>query len=224
MRMRRKRDFDGRFEKASALLIARADGEHDARLGADTPKMDLAQRFGNENPIVLDIGCGKGAWITKMATLYPDQNYIGVEKMSNVLLSAMETVQKEKLPNVLFANCGVEYLHRTLPLHFASAVYLNFSTPLPKSVFEKQRLTYKRFLTLYQGWLKPDGVLRLKTDDRGFFAYSICSLSAFGCTITNVSADLHKDDFIPNVATEHENKFAPLGPIYYLEARFPESK
>jgi tRNA (guanine-N7-)-methyltransferase len=219
--MRRKRHLDSRLERAQTRVIIRRDENPDSRMDATGEYLDLAAVYGNGNPVSIEIGCGKGRWICAMAKAHPARNFLAVEQTSNVLISALEAAEEEGLANVRFADCGAEYLLRHIAPNSLEAVYLNFSTPLPKQGYAKQRLTHERFLTLYARWLQGGGKLYLKTDNRDFFTFSVCSLSAFGCTIARLSVDLHKDD-IPNITTEYEDKFAPLGPIYYVEAQFPE--
>ena len=116
-------------------------------------------------------------------------------------------------------NCGVENLDRHLPEHCADRIFLNFSCPYPKYTYRNRRLTYGRYLELYKKLLKPNGEIWLKTDNQGFFEYSLQTLSENGYKLKNISLDLHKSDFEGNVTTEYEELFSSLGkPIYRLEA------
>lgn len=192
----------------------------DARNTTPTSVLNLRQIFGNDNPAALELGCGKGQWICRMAEAYPDINFIAVENVTNVIVAACEKVKRMGLKNVRFANCGVEYLPRSLPTHAFSTIYLNFSSPYPKNQYENRRLTNARYLAMYREWLKEDGEIRQKTDNRPFFEYSVTSMSQNGLVFTEMSCNLHADADIPNLTSEYEDRFAPLGPIYYVVAKF----
>ncbi len=201
------------------LIVIGYDEDRDARNNAPQDIIDLQAIFGNDRPVCLEIGCGRGQWTCRMAALFPQYNFLAVEKVSNVMVTACERVRQAGLTNVRFAHCGAEYLPRHLPQHSFSRIFLNFSSPLPKAGTAKQRLSHPRYLELYRQWLTPDGLIRLKTDNRPFFEYSVCSVSQFGLTISALSCDLHHSD-IPNVTSEYEDKFSPFGVIYYMECHF----
>ena len=221
MRLHRKKYLDQRMDAVGDMIVVRYDGNHkDARDTQCATKLDLARIFGNDNPVALEFGCGKGQWVCRMAQRYPDINFLAVENMSNVIIVGAERAKRQGLANVRFANCGAEYMPRYLADDCCDYVYLNFSYPLPRSTYEKRRLTYKRYLDLYRGWLRDGGVVRQKTDNRPFFEYSLCSMNNYGMVFDRVSLDLHADADIDNVTSEYEDKFAPLGPIYYIQSHF----
>jgi tRNA (guanine-N7-)-methyltransferase len=220
MRMRLKKYLTERVEAARDYIVVGYDLDKDARNDSPLDVLDLAQVFGNDNPVCLEVGCGKGQWICRMAVSHPDVNYLAVEKYTNVIIPGVERAKRENLTNLRFGNCGVEYLPRHIVKHAFDKIYLNFSSPFPTASHEKQRLTYKRFLSLYKEWLKEGGQVVQKTDNRHFFEYSLQSMSEAGMVFDRISLDLHQDP-IPNLTSEYEDRFAPLGPIYYLEAHFP---
>jgi len=224
MRMRLKKYLDERMKAVEDYIVIGYSDDLDARNTTPTYTLDLRQIFGNDNPVALELGCGKGQWVCRMAKAYPDVNFIAVENVTNVIVAACEKAQKEGLKNVRFANCGVEYLPRHLPKGAFDVIYLNFSSPYPKNQYENRRLTNARFLALYKDWLKEDGEIRQKTDNRPFFEYSVCSMSQSGLYFTKMSCDLHKDADIPNLTSEYEDRFSPLGPIYYVVAKYKKSE
>ena len=221
MRMRLKKYLTERVEAAQDYILIGYDLDKDARNDGPLDVVDFREVFGNDNPVRLEVGCGKGQWINRMAAAHPDVNYLAVEKYTNVIIPGVERAKREDRHNLFFANCGVEYLPRHIPKHAFDKIYLNFSSPFPTASHEKQRLTYKRFLALYREWLTPGGQVVQKTDNRHFFEYSVKSMTDYGMKIDRISLDLHADP-IPNLTSEYEDRFAPLGPIYYLEAHFEE--
>ncbi|WP_099221331.1 tRNA (guanosine(46)-N7)-methyltransferase TrmB [Listeria costaricensis] len=177
--------------------------------------------FGNDQPIHVEIGSGKGQFVAGMAKQNPDINYIGIEVVESVLVIALDKVLAAEVPNVrLLAVDGASLQDYFEPSEI-SRIYLNFSDPWPKKRHAKRRLTNPRFLTLYQALLPKDGEIHFKTDNRGLFEYSLHALSEYGMVLHHVSLDLHKSDFEGNVMTEYEEKFSQQGyPIYRLEAVF----
>ena len=173
--------------------------------------------FQNQNPIHLEIGTGKGNFLITMAKLYPKINFIGMEKFSSVLLRAVEKVQSEKLSNLYFICEDAKEIQDFFKQEI-NTIYLNFSDPWPKKRHEKRRLTSKEHLSLYENIFKDEKRIVQKTDNIGLFAYSLEQLSKSGYTLNKVSLDL-KNEKIPNVLTEYEEKFSQLGfKINYVEA------
>ncbi|UOY94338.1 tRNA (guanosine(46)-N7)-methyltransferase TrmB [Ectobacillus sp. JY-23] len=177
--------------------------------------------FGNEQPIHIEIGTGRGRFIYGMAKANPHINYIGIEKFSSVIVDVLDKQLEEELPNLKLINKDA----KDLTLFFADGevdrVYLNFSDPWPKVRHEKRRLTYRSFLRNYEQVLVKGGEIHFKTDNQGLFEYSLCSISAYGMLLTYISLDLHNSAFEGNVMTEYEEKFSQKGNrIYRLEAKF----
>lgn len=176
--------------------------------------------FRQRNPLVLEIGCGKGAFACEYAKRNPDKNIIAVEKVGNVIVAAAENAMRDNIPNLRFMKCAAEYLPRFIPANSVSEIYLNFSCPFPKAKYAKHRLTHPRFLEIYKQLMTADCVICQKTDNPRFFEFSIENLSQSGFALSNVSLDLHNSSFEGNIVTEYENRFASQGlPIYRLEAR-----
>ena len=177
--------------------------------------------FGNDNPIHIEVGTGKGQFINGMAQQNPDINYIGIELADRVIVTALDRLLESNLPNVKLLNVNAMELPDIFAEGEVSRVYLNFSDPWPKTRHEKRRLTYKTFLDLYKGILPEHGEIHFKTDNRGLFEYSLVSFSHYGMKLNYVSLDLHNSDCEGNVMTEYEQKFSAKGnPIYRCEVAF----
>ena len=218
--MRKKKNLEDRIAACADVLIP----VQYADLNFDTPveedlSLDLAALFGNDHPVILEIGCGKGGFVTQMAALHPEWNFLAVEKTANVIVCGCETVLEQGLPNVKFLKLSAEYLWRYLPEKSIDRLYLNFSCPFPKEKYRNHRLTAPRFLSIYRRILKDGAEIHQKTDNMHFFEFSIENLSQNGFALKNVSLDLHHSDFEGNIVTEYEERFASQGfPIYRLEA------
>ena len=180
--------------------------------------------FGNENPIHIEIGMGKGRFIMGMAGQHPEVNFIGIEKYSSVLLRAIQKMEEEELPNVRFIRMDAEDICNVFDKEEVSRIYLNFSDPWPKDRHAKRRLPSRQFLARYDEILKKDGTLEFKTDNKDLFDYSLEEMkNAEGWELTAFTYDLHHDVVLSegNVMTEYEEKFSSIGnPICKMEARF----
>ncbi len=173
--------------------------------------------FQNQNPIHIEIGCGKGQFISQLAALNPDVNYIAIEKYDSVLLRAAEKLKDISLSNLKLILWDASHIEEVFAENEISQIYINFSDPWPKSAHKKRRLTYKTFLDSYEKILIPDGKICQKTDNRQLFAFSIESFNENNWLLSNITLDLHADDVF-NIETEFEEKWSKLGPIYRLEA------
>lgn len=176
--------------------------------------------FGNNNPIHIEIGMGKGRFLCELAAINPDINYIGIEKFTSVLLRASEKLAELDLNNIKIINIDAINLTDYFAEDEISRIYLNFSDPWPKNAHAKRRLTSNRFLPLYQNVLTKEGEIHFKTDNRKLFEFSLESLNEYGLSMKNISLDLHHSDYEDNIMTEYEEKFSAFGPIYRLEAKF----
>ena len=169
--------------------------------------------FNNTNPIHIEVGMGKGRFICEMAKTHPDINYIGIEKYSSVLLRAIQKMEEEPLPNLLFIRMDAENIDEVFGLDEVDRIYLNFSDPWPKDRHAKRRLPSKEFLARYDRFLKKDGVLEFKTDNRGLFDFAVEELPQAGWKLVKITYDLHHDEEMMqgNVMTEYEEKFSSIG-------------
>ncbi|HEX7065815.1 MAG TPA: tRNA (guanosine(46)-N7)-methyltransferase TrmB [Bacillales bacterium] len=172
-------------------------------------------------PLHVEIGTGKGRFVTGMAIQHPDTLFIGIELMQSVIVSALDKVLEEDIQNVRLINQNARDLSEYFTENEIDRIYLNFSDPWPKNRHEKRRLTYKAFLQMYEKVMAPEGEIHLKTDNRGLFEYSLESFKEYGMEVKNVSWDLHNDAVEGNVMTEYEEKFSSMGhSIYRCEAMF----
>lgn len=220
MRMRKKKHAKDRMDACKELLIPLSKHEKDYREAEHNPEyLDFRQIFGNQNPVELEVGCGKGQFISVLAKRNPNINYIAVEMCYDVAVMAAEAVKAENLSNVKFMVMSAEYLLKYFKESSVDRLYLNFSCPFPKNKYAKHRLTAPKFMYMYKKILKENAEIHQKTDNMHFFEFSIENLSEFGFKLKNISLDLHKSDFEGNIVTEYEKRFTDLGqPIYRLEA------
>ena len=223
MRMRKKRNFDARMDACGDLLVAKGTaGILNMKEAAARYRdlIDFQKTFGNNNPVALEIGCGKGGFICALALQQPNVNFLALEKMSNVILTPMEEVKKQGIENIRFLNIRAECLPCYIPENSLDCIYLNFSTPLPKLGYATQRLTHRNFLEIYKKLLKDGGRILQKTDDRDFFDFSLEEYRACGFALENLTYDLHEQgnpDW--NIITEYEQKWVERGlPIHRVEA------
>ena len=223
MRMRKKRNFEARMEACGDLLLAHgANGILNMKEAAENYRalIDFSSVFGNNNPVVLEIGCGKGGFVIATAKAQSEINFLALEKMSNVILTPMEEVKKQGVENIRFLNIRAECLPCYIPEKSLDCIYLNFSTPLPKLGYATQRLTHRNFLETYKKLLKDGGKILQKTDDRDFFDFSLEEYKACGFKLCNVTYNLHENgnpDW--NIVTEYESKWVERGlPIHRVEA------
>ena len=175
------------------------------------------ERFGNNRPIRIEIGMGKGKFIHELAEKNPKVNYIGIEKYSSVLLRALQKMEAFPVPNLLFLRMDAENITEVFDTGEVERIYLNFSDPWPKDRHAKRRLPSAEFLKRYDRILEKDGVLEFKTDNKGLFDFALEEVPAAGWEALKISFDLHRDEEMgrDNVMTEYEEKFSALGnPIY----------
>lgn len=216
MRMRRKKNLDQRISNCNEMLVI-VEGDdfytipQEQRVNIRTSK----QLFGNDNKLVVEIGCGKGQFSVKYATLNPDTNLLAVEKLSNVIVEACEKASQSGCNNLLFANCGAENLPLFLPAHSVSEILINFPCPYPKKTYANRRVTHPNYLKKFQHLLTENGIVRLKTDNLPYFEYSLEQMQQFGFKLleSHSYVDVSPSD---NIMTEYETKFVSQHmPIYY---------
>lgn len=177
--------------------------------------------FGNHHPIRIEIGMGKGKFITTLAQMNPDINYVGIEKYSSVLVRAVEKQNELMLPNLKFIRMDAENIENIFGKGEVDLIYLNFSDPWPKDRHAKRRLTSKEFFARYDNILKADGEVHFKTDNKALFDFSLEEVVNAGWKLKAHTFDLHHDAVMNegNVMTEYETKFSQAGnPINKLIA------
>lgn len=179
--------------------------------------------FGNDHPLRIEIGMGKGRFIMDLARMHPEINYVGIEKYSSVLLRGIQKMETDPLPNLYFIRMEAEEIADVFGREEVERIYLNFSDPWPKDRHAKRRLPSREFLKRYDEILVRDGVIEFKTDNKDLFRFALEELEPAGWRLLQMTEDLHHDEkmLVGNVMTEYEEKFSALGnPIYkYVIAR-----
>ena len=209
MRMRRKKHREERMECCSELMIK----------DILEYKYDIKAVFDEDKPLYIEIGCGKGGFISETARQNPDVNFIAFEKNLDVLVLAMEKVQQMGLKNVKFVPGDAQALGDMETKSKVQRIYINFCDPWPKAGHKKRRLTHENYLLIYQRLVGHGGEIHFKTDNRGLFEFSLNSFADFGLKLKNITLDLHSSNFEGNVMTEYEKLFSEKGqPIYRCEA------
>ena len=209
----RLRNVKGAREKISASVSV-----------IDNPKEykgKWSEFFGNNNPIYIEIGMGKGKFIIENAENNPNINFIGIEKFSSVLVRAIERKDSNEkdLSNLVFLRFDAEYIEEIFTNEEIARIYLNFSDPWPKDRHAKRRLTSKEYFKRYDNILSKDGKVIFKTDNKDLFDFSLEQIEIAGWKLLNKTYDLHNSDYVQgNIMTEYEERFVKEGiPINRLE-------
>ena len=209
MRMRRKPNLDTRMERCSHLL-ATDPGALRGRWLVSTVHYE---------GLHVELGCGKGLFTIGSAKAAPDRLFVAIEKISNVLVIALERAAAEGLRNVLFINALVDDVAEYFAGGEVSRLYINFCDPWPANRHIKRRLTGRRFLELYKPLLCPGGEIHFKTDNLPLFEFSLHEFEVCGFELLETERDLHRDGPV-GVMTDYESKFFSMGlPIYRCVAR-----
>lgn len=212
MRARKRKHTPERLEAARRVQVT---SPAETAENANAP-------FGTARPLHLEIGCGKGKFACEMSVAHPDVNFYAMERVSDVLVCAVEkaiATEGERPDNLRFFVGDARELADWFAPHTFDCIYLNFSDPWPKKGYRKRRLTYRDFLEIYKTLLKEDGVLRLKTDNELLFASSLEEFEAAGMPVRKLSRDLHRSEWNEgNIMTEYETNFSAQGmPIFFAE-------
>ena len=177
-----------------------------------TYKGKWKELFGNDHPIHIEVGMGKGKFIMELVRQNPDINYVGIEKYSSVLIRALEKRPELEQDNLVFIRMDAENLPEVFAKDEVDRIYLNFSDPWPKDRHAKRRLTSAQFLARYDQFLVPDGRVIFKTDNRPLFDFSLEQVTEADWILENHTYDLHNSPYVEgNVMTEYESKFVAEG-------------
>ncbi len=205
--MRKKPNLDARLAKCAAIMPE----------NMENLRGKWKEKFGFDK-ICLEIGCGKGRFITETAKKDPDTLFVGIERESGALVMAAEKAVEQKIPNVQFISADAAKLCEIFSDGEVQGIYLNFSDPWPRKKQAKRRLTHGDFLALYDKVLCNDGFLFFKTDNTKLFEFSLNSMSEYGLRLRNITFDLAASG-MDNVVTEYEARFMEQGMnIYRVEA------
>ena len=220
MRMHRKPHLDERLLACGKIVtIANLEDKNMSRAKDEKEYLDFFKIFENDNPVHLEIGCGKGKFVCETAKSNPEINFVACEKISNVIIDACERTVAEGIKNIHFLNCAAEVLTKYFMPKSVQKIYLNFSNPLPKEGYKKQRLTHPRFLKIYSEILTDGGIIVQKTDDRDFYLFSLESYKEAGFKVVETCEDLKNHPVAGDIETEHEKLFKSQGkPIYRIVA------
>ncbi len=205
MRMRKKKHGAERIEACGELRISNPELMLDG----------FESIFGNDNPVQMEIGCGKGNFACGMAKKYPDVNFVAVERVADVCCIALEKAKADSertSDNLRFLIGDAKTLSESVKPHSLDCIYLNFSDPWPKKGHAKRRLTHRSFLEIYKKLLKEDGIIKLKTDNVGLFDFTLEEFAEFGMDMIWQTRDLHSSEKNEdNVMTEYEKNFSEKG-------------
>ena len=182
---------------------------------------ELNRFFPADQPMYLEIGCGKGQFITRCARRYPVSNFIAVEGPQSVALRALEKAAEDEAENIRFILNYIDDLGDYFEPGELSGIFLNFSDPWPKDRHAKRRLTCRQKLRGYCRALKEGGFIQFKTDNEDLFSFTLEQIEEEGLTIAEMSRDLHRSELAAeNITTEYEDKFAGAGKnINYVKIR-----
>ena len=210
MRYRRVKGATEKIERLQAYFVT----------GPEEYRGRWSEVFGNDHPLFLEMGCGKGKFLTELARRHPEYNYIGVEGQERVFLRAAQRAHEAELSNIRFIGQFLQRPSECFGPGEIEGLYLNFSDPWPKARHAKRRLTHHRYLEEYGKILKPGGTVAFKTDGDGMFEFSLEEFRDFGATILEISWDLHASPLkAKEITTEYEEKFREWGePIKYMKA------
>lgn len=169
------------------------------------------EKFNKDKPIYLEVGTGRGKFVTTLSKENEDINYIGMEIKEEVLLRAVEKADEAQLDNILFIWGDVNNLSDYFEEGELDRIYINFCDPWPKNRWAKRRLTFRKFLETYKSLLAPKGEVHFKTDNEKLFEFSLNEFSYCDLKLKNITFDLANSDFLGNVTTEYEEKFMDKG-------------
>ena len=205
MRLRKKPHTDEKLKNFANFVMTADDFEN---IGGN-----WREKFGEDTgrKLYVELGTGKGDFITKSAEKYPQINFLGLEVEPTVVLAAARKVHEKNLSNVKLAIFDINNVDEIFSACEVDRLYINFCDPWPKKRHAKRRLTYVKFLDMYKKILTADGEIHFKTDNRALFDFSLEQFDAAGWKVRDVTFDLHADEPPDNIRTEYENKFSALG-------------
>lgn len=180
------------------------------------------EEFNNSNPIYLELGCGKGRFISGQSQVNKDINFIGIDLKDEVLVYALRKVNEveREVDNIRLIPLEIAFIEEVFDKNEISRIYINFCNPWPKLSHNKRRLTHSRFLERYKTFLQPESEIWFKSDDKELFDDSLEYFKESGFELLYHTYDLHNSDFKENIMTEYEEKFRSKGmKIMFLRAK-----
>lgn len=198
MRLRKKPHTDEKLKNFSNFVM--------------TEEFNWREKFNDTSRLLyVELGTGKGDFITQSAEKNPKINFLGLEVEATVVLAAARKVREKNLSNVRLAVFDINHIDEIFSENEIDRLYINFCDPWHKKRHAKRRLTHVRFLEMYRKILKPNGEIHFKTDNRALFDFSLEQFDEAGWKVRDVTFDLHADEPPDNIRTEYENKFSELG-------------
>ena len=180
--------------------------------------------FKNNHPVILELGCGRAEYTVALATLFPQNNYIGIDFKGARLWKGAKTAQENNLSNVAFLRIQIQRIENYFAPGEVNEIWLTFPDPQPQKSRERKRLTALRFLSMYKNILKKNGIIHLKTDDDGFYEYTLSVLKENKLSVLESTGDLYRSalhDEVLGIKTTYEKIFIAQGArINYLKFRW----
>lgn len=203
--MRKKTNLIPRMERCARLLIS---NPAQLRGAWRNLKSDAAE-------VWLELGCGRGRFTAETAALHPEILYIAIERVPDAMVVAMERVEAKGLVNVFFIDNDVAVLRDCFAPDEVDRLIINFCDPWPSNRHARRRLTHENFLVFYRGFLRNEGEIHFKTDNRNLFEWSLFQFPKAGYALSQITRDMHRDGIL-GVMTDYEEKFYKLGaPIHH---------
>lgn len=180
--------------------------------------------FKNSNPIVLELGCGRGEYTVSLAKFFPQKNFIGIDIKGARIWRGAKTGMEENISNMAFLRIEIEQLEEHFGQGEVDEIWITFPDPQPQISRERKRLTYNRFLEMYKKVLKPDGIVHLKTDNDGLYEYTLEKTKELKLNVIKHTSDLYKEEWLDDVLsiqTTYEKIYRDKGKnINYIQFKF----
>ncbi|MBR1397279.1 MAG: tRNA (guanosine(46)-N7)-methyltransferase TrmB [Selenomonadaceae bacterium] len=226
MRLRKKSNINEKIIKFNDIIINADTDINDANKGhwrnLWVNSVDSADSVSNaDRHLFIELGTGKGDFISQTAELNKNIYFLGLEMESTVLYAAAKKIREKDLTNVRLLIFDINNIEDIFDENEVDRIYINFCDPWPKKRHAKRRLTHIRFLDKYRRILVPNGEIHFKTDNRGLFDFSLEQFELANLNVSDITYDLHADNLAGNVETEYEKKFSSLGvPICRCVVKF----
>jgi len=199
-----------KFEKLKSMSHVIQPNREDLLNDNFQLKGSWSSRFKNNNPIILELGCGKGEYSVNLARMHPEFNYIGIDIKGSRIYSGADIADKENLNNIIFIRTQIEYINSIFAPHEIHEIWITFPDPQIKFNRRKKRLTYAAMLEKYKLILRTNGIVNLKTDSLFLHGYTLGVLENGPYKVIKTTHDLYNSDYINshlNIKTYYENKF-----------------